>query len=117
MKTIITLSLLTILNFATFAMPHNDGVDPTKKSFKKWMNEFVAYPAETILQAEEGLVLISFEISEYGNAENLQVESGISEALNQKALEMVKEMPTAHLYENGFTEGTRFIVPIQFTLN
>ncbi len=116
MKTLITITLITLLNISSFAGNQNDGVDPTKKAFEKWTKEFVSYPETSTVENETGMVLVSFEISTDGSTEKVQVESGVSETLDQKAIEMVKAMPKEHLYANGFIEGTRFVLPIKFCI-
>ncbi|MFT5821587.1 MAG: TonB family protein [Crocinitomix sp.] len=116
MKNIIALTVFALINLTAFAGNENDGIDPAKKLFKKWSKKFVAYPSQPTSEMEEGVVLVSFEIDEYGKMINIIVESEVSEALNEKAIEMVKEMPIEHLYSNGFIEGTRFVLPIKFNL-
>ena len=109
-----TLLIVAVLSLPSFAK--NDGVDPTKKVFEKWTKTFVAYPEESTVQQEEGVVYVSFEIGLDGEAENLQIESGVSEKLDEKAIEMVTAMPKEHLYAKGFVEGTVFVVPVKFAI-
>lgn len=109
-----TLLIVAVLSIPSFAK--NDGVDPTKQLFEKWTKTFVAYPEEATIQQEEGVVYVSFEIGLDGEAENLKIESGVSEKLDEKAIEMVESMPKGHLYENGFIEGTVFVVPVKFAI-
>ena len=116
MKTLITLTIATFLSVASFANTNTDGIDPTKAKFEKWTKQFVEYPSQSTTKMEEGIVLVSFEISDYGDAENIIIDSGISDELNQKAIDLIIAMPKAHLYENGFTEGTRFVMPVKFSI-
>lgn len=117
MKNLIALTLIVLVNFSSFAGNGNDGIDPAKDLFEKWTKEFVAYPSQSSSELEEGLVLVSFEIDDYGKMKNIVVESEVSEFLNVTATEMVREMPIEHLYANGFIEGTRFVLPIKFNLH
>ncbi|NOQ70914.1 MAG: TonB family protein [Crocinitomix sp.] len=116
MKNIIALTLFALINLTAFAGNENHGIDPAKKLFEKWTKEFVAYPSQPTIEMEEGVVLVSFEIDEYGKMKNILVESEVSAALNEKAIEMVQTMPIEHLYSNGFIEGTRFVLPVKFNL-
>lgn len=111
-------ALTFILGFSTlsFANSLNNGIDPTKKAFEKWSKEYISYPSQKPADDEQGIVLISFDILEDGTAVNYSVDAGISEILDEKALEVVRNMPKAHLYENGFIEGTRFVIPVKFSI-
>jgi TonB family protein len=118
MKNIATLTFIVLINLTAFAGNENNGVDPSKKSFQKWKKEFVSYPTQTSSsEMQEGVVMVSFEIDEYGKMKNIIVDSEVSESLNTTAIEMVQKMPIAHLYANGFIEGTRFVLPVKFNLN
>ena len=116
MKTIIALTFLMITSTFGFANIENHGVDPSKKVFKKWTKIVIAYPQESRQVNEEGMVYISFDILEDGTAVNYNVDAVISSTLDQKALEIVMNMPKEHLYANGFIEGTRFVIPIKFSI-
>ena len=116
MKTNIKIILTGIFAFFTVSLSAHEGIDPAKKAFEKWNRQFVSYPAVANEVKEQGLVYVSFELTEKGEAENVVIESGSNEVLNEKALEMIESMPKSHLYANGFIEGTRFVVPIQFKI-
>lgn len=116
MKTIVALTFLMITSAIGFAHTENLGVDPSKKVFKQWTKRVIAYPQESAQVNEEGMVYISFDILEDGTAVNYNVDAGISSTLDQKALEIVMNMPKEHLYSNGFIEGTRFVIPIKFSI-
>lgn len=116
MKAIIALVILMSAVSFGFASAANHGVDPSKKVFKKWSKTFVAYPQASSAGSEQGFVYISFDILGDGTATNYTVDHGISATLNQKALEIVVNMPKEHLYANGFFEGTRFIIPVKFSI-
>lgn len=116
MKTTIAILSLALFSLTSFAGQIMDGVDPSKKIFDQWTKEYVNYPAESAKMNEAGLVLVSFEISTEGEMENISVESTLSEGFQQKAIEMVQAMPKEHLYANGFTEGTVFVLPVKFKI-
>lgn len=117
MKTLITGIFITAISLGTFASQSNEGLDPTKRLFKKWSKSFVAYPEEASVESEQGLVYVSFEISQEGEMKNVNVDSNLSELLEAKAVELVEAMPKGHLYENGFIEGTRFVLPVKFNID
>ena len=92
----------------------NDGIDPSKK-LKQWETSLVTNKSETDNVSSEGLVYVAFNLNDRGTAENIEVVKGTNSLLNARAIELVKSMPKEHLYEKGFFEGTRFILPIRFS--
>lgn len=116
MKNQIKLILTTALFIVANAAAANHGIDPIKQTFKKWNKQFVAYPKAATVNNEQGVVYVSFELSDRGEAKNINVEKGLSAQLNLKAIQMIEKMPKSHLYANGFIEGTQFIVPVKFQI-
>lgn len=90
-------------------------VNPKKVSFTEWINKNIIYPTQAIKNHEEGIVYVSFTISENGQAENVIIEEGISSALNAEAITIVSNMPLQQLYAKN-DSGKTFILPIKFTL-
>lgn len=113
MKSLYTLIAL-VLTTSLFA--GQNGVDPTKKSLEKWERTLSVQTTAPEIQTQQDVVYVSFEIGMDGSTEKVEVESSLNEDLDQKAIEVVKGMPKEHLYENGFIEGTRFIIPVKFSI-
>lgn len=118
MKNLFALGTLIMMSLMSYAANENHGVDPTKKAFDKWSRSLVVDSNTEAISKhkEEGIIYVSFEIGIDGGTENVQIESGSSEVLNKRAIEIVKDMPKQHLYENGFIEGTRFVLPVKFSI-
>jgi TonB family protein len=90
-------------------------VKPVKVSFSEWIKENIVYPNQAIKNHEEGIVYVSFTISETGKAENVCIEEGVSTTLNAEALTIFNDMPLQSLYVAN-EPSKRFIVPIKFIL-
>ena len=117
MKRLTALLFIVAISVTSFANTNPDGIDPTKKIFQKWVNKFMVYPTAEVVEKEEGMVEVSFEIGDDGLMKNVSVESSLSETFEEKAVEIVKAMPKQHLYEKGFIEGTRFVLPVKFRVD
>ena len=116
MKFIITSILALMIGSTAMAGNGNEGINPTKKLFEKWQKNFIIYPKESLKNHKKGVVFVSFQLDENGHIKNIAVEEGVSEDLNSKAIEIAKNMPTAHLIENGFEENKVYILPVKFSI-
>ena len=112
MKVLTTAILALVFSTISLAENSTDGVNPTTKVYEKWQKNYVIYPQTSLEENKKGYVLISFELDEDGKMINAKVAEGISEDLDQKALEIAKNMPTAHLTE----EGKTYILPVKFSI-
>ncbi|MCG8576572.1 MAG: energy transducer TonB [Flavobacteriales bacterium] len=114
MKTIV-LTLTLMMSLPLFSATTTHG-EPKKVSLKEWFNQNISYPDQAVTNKEEGIVYVSFTFNTDGEVENVEVVEGISEALDNKAIEMVKEMPSTDMVENDLEEGVSYILPIKFIL-
>ncbi len=90
-------------------------VKPVKFSFSEWIKKNIIYPNQAVKNHEEGIVYVSFTISEDGKAENVSVEEGVSTTLNAEAMTVFNNMPLESMYVAD--EPTKqFIVPIKFII-
>lgn len=85
------------------------------KNVFEWLNKNLNYPSEAIENHEEGIVYVSFTITNNGNAENIKVVDGISITLNNEAINAVKKMPLEEMYSKENPEKV-YILPIKFVL-
>lgn len=113
MKTVLITLFGVLLTVSTWAKNHSK--DPNRK-FKKWETSLVTSHGATQKSSSQGMVYVSFNLTDRGVAENIEVLKGMDSHLNARAVELVKSMPKEHLYANGFIEGTRFILPIRFSV-
>ena len=107
--------LILLLAIIAPLMSIAENVKPVKSNLAEWINKNVTYPAQAVENKEEGIVYVSFTISENGEAENIVVEKGISLILNDEAVEAVSNMPFDNMYIKDEPSKT-FILPIKFTL-
>jgi len=90
MKNSILLSVLVF--FLSFAV-NATGENPCAKvNVSELVSTNIEYPAEAIVNNEEGLVYVSFTISLEGVTENIVILEGVSTNLDSKAIETVKNM-------------------------
>jgi len=113
MKILITTIIATCLSTGALASNGDEGIKPAKRLLEKWQKNFVLYPKESLKEKKNGIVFVSFELSANGQMKNLKVEEGISQDLDQKAIEIAGKMPTDHLIQE---EGKMYILPVKFSI-
>ncbi len=76
------------------------------------------YPQSAIDNIEQGKVYVEFVIEKDGSITNVKVLRGVSEAIDNEALRLIKEMPK---WKPGEVDGNkvpiRLIIPIIFKLS
>jgi len=88
-NSILLFGLVFFLSFAVKAT----GEEPCAKvNVSELVSTNIDYPAEAIVNKEEGLVYVSFSISLEGATENINILESISTILDSKAIETVKNM-------------------------
>ena len=115
----LVLVMVLALSLPLMSSANNGGIDPlnsSNKTIKEWLNTNIVYPNSAIENKEEGIVYVSFMISEDGNVENVKVVQGISNSLDNEALNAVNNMPVSELRNNYDSTGKTYILPIKFIL-
>jgi len=110
------LGLGLLLAATSFA---NDGVKPlanAKTKMHEWLMNNTVYPASAATNKEEGTVYISFTISETGVLQNVELAKGVSQDLNEAALNVVRKMPVEQLISGSEKLESVYIVPIKFVI-
>ena len=102
-------ALVTIFSNSAFASN-----EPTS-IFQKIASK-IAYPTSSIQNQEEGTVYVSFEINEENEITNEKIELGVSEDLNEAALNAVKNLTKEELEQLKVEEGNTLILPIRFRI-
>jgi TonB family protein len=114
MKTFV-LSMTLLISIPVFSASPENG-EPKKVSLKEWFNKNLTYPEQALKNKEEGIVYVSFQINEEGKAISVEVIEGVSTSLNARAIELVKNLPSDQITNNGFEEGQSYILPVNFVL-
>lgn len=84
----------------------------------KWINDNVTYPQESIEIGDQGLVYLSFVVEQDGSISNIEIERGVSTALDREAKRLVRKMPKWKAGEaKGLPVRSRCRLPINFELN
>lgn len=61
--------------------------------FSKWVKQRIIYPQTAKDAGEEGKVLVSFQITAEGEMSNVRILRGVSEALDNEAIRVIKSSP------------------------
>ena len=96
-------------------MPQFEGGET---ELQKFLAREIKYPQAAIKANKEGLVFITFTISEEGKATNYEIVKSVSKEIDAEALRVLKltEDSWAPGRQNGRTVPVRFTIPIRFNL-
>lgn len=84
---------------------------------QKWINKNVRYPQEAIDMGDQGRVYLAFVVEKDGSISNIEIERGVSDALDKEAKRLLRNMPEWIPGEaKGHKARTRCRLPINFTL-
>lgn len=79
--------------------------------------ENINYPESSKLKKEEGKVYIIFKVQIDGSMTDVNLKKGVSDALNQEAMRVVKNMPKRNPgSKDGKPAVFEMTLPIQFAL-
>jgi TonB family protein len=114
MKTTI-LTFAMALTFGFSASANSTGEDPKLiNKLNKWVNKNIAYPEQAVQNQEQGTVYVAFAVVD-GEIQEIEVVGGVSETLDEQALETIKNAPVSEL-SNGTEKDNSYILPIKFAL-
>lgn len=84
---------------------------------KRYLTRNIKYPKKARKQGISGKVLLKFYVDTDGSIQNVKVEKGVSEELDQEAIRVVKKMPR---WQPGRLDGekvkTYYILPLNFRI-
>jgi protein TonB len=87
------------------------------EAMAKWIQQNVYYPDEAADMGEQGIVYVKFIVDKDGSVVNAEVRKGVSKALDNEALRIVRMMPK---WIPGEQDGKKvrvsFTLPISFKL-
>ena len=106
---------IAIMIILGLCLPLTSMAGNVKPNIFEWLNKNLIYPTTAVENKEAGTVYVSFIVTENGKAENVIIEHGISNALNEAALKAVNNMPLTELYNTENPEYV-YVLPIRFTL-
>ena len=89
-----------------------------ERALQRFIVDNVEYPQTAIKQKEEGKVFVQFIIEGDGSLFDVKIARGVSEALDNEALRIVKSMPKWIPGEsNGKVVRVKYTLPINFSLD
>lgn len=102
------------LYYDFYIMPEFPGGE---EALFRYLGTNLEYPPDARDRGEQGIIYVTFQISEDGKVKNLEVLKGVSEPLDNEALRVVREGPD---WIPGMKDGEKVAVqynlPIRFTL-
>lgn len=89
-----------------------------QEAMVRWIQSNVIYPDSALAKNEQGTVYVKFVVNKDGSIEQVSIRKGVSEAIDNEALRVVKSMPnwTPGL-EDGKPVRVFFTIPIAFRLS
>ena len=83
----------------------------------QWIQEHIEYPQLAVEMGEQGIVYVQFVVNKDGSIEQVKIMRGVSDALDDEAVKVVKKMPKWTPGEQaGKKVRCRFTLPIHFRL-
>lgn len=101
---------VSLVNFAG----QNEKEPVLIKKIRTWTTSNLFYPEKALKDKIQGTVYVSFKITEDLKVTEIMIEEGVSEALDQKAIEVLTDLA---IDENQFTIGKKYILPVKFVIN
>lgn len=84
---------------------------------RKWVYQYLKYPASAVRDGIQGRVLVDFIIEKDGRVSNVRVAKGVSEALDAEAVKVVAASPKWRPGRvNGSKVRTSMTIPVEFRL-
>ncbi len=86
--------------------------------FFKFIYSAIEYPEEAIENKIEGTVFIGFVINKKGKLEDVELERGVHNSLDNEAIRVIKLIPDwIPGKQRGKPVSVKFVIPIKFKLN
>jgi protein TonB len=87
-------------------------------ALKKFLDSNIKYPTDARQKGIEGIVYVSFVVSNEGKVFDARVLKGSDKSLNEEALRVVNSMPTWKPgIKNGVPISVRYDIPVRFSLS
>src|SRR5690606_25878368 len=82
-----------------------------------YFNKNLNYPIEAVKDSVQGVITVSFVITNKGTTENIEFKKSLGEPFEHEALKLIREMPPwkpATL--NGKPVSSRIVLPLTFSI-
>lgn len=107
----------TVSYFECDARPTFLGSPQPETFLKKWVYQYLRYPADAVSEGVQGNVVVDFVIDEKGNVTEVEVTRGVDERLDAEALRVVKASPAWKPGRKGGKKvRARLSVTVEFRL-
>ena len=107
----------TVSYFECDARPTFLGSARPETFMKKWVYQYLRYPAEAVSEGVQGNVVVDFVIDEKGRVTEVEVTRGVDPRLDAEALRVVKASPAWKPgRKNGKKVRARLSITVEFRL-
>lgn len=87
-----------------------------KEQFKEFIRQNLKYPQEALENKVEGLVIVSADITDRGEVQNIRVEKGIGSGCDEEAIRVVGLMKFGSVKNRGLRVKSHRTFKINFKL-
>ncbi len=90
-----------------------------KRDAEKYFNKYLKYPSDAFIQGKEGLVYVSFVVTDTGSVGDVFISQTSDDLFNHEAIRLVKHS-SGH-WQPGVVDGkavnTRMVIPVKFEMS
>lgn len=89
-----------------------------EEALMKYVSDSIVYPEDAINNEIEGRVIASFQITENGTIDSINIINGVYESIDSEVVRVIENMPewTPAMYGEEYVRSS-FILPVLFKLN
>lgn len=114
-----TATLPPMVTLEGLRYPTYPGTEPTLESLTLYIQRQAKYPPEAADLRQQGRVYVSFQMSEAGEVEQVQIIGSAAPLLDAEVLRVIKSLPraTTPAISSGQAVRTSFTLPVSFVMH
>jgi protein TonB len=108
----------TSFSYTNLRYPTFPGSQPTLEGLTNYIQRQAQYPEAAMDRHEQGRVYVSFEVSEAGEVEQVQIIGSVTALLDAEVLRVLKSLPRATTppINSGHAVRASFTLPVSFVM-
>lgn len=109
---------LSFSSYTNLRYPTFPGSQPTLEGLTNYIQRQAQYPEAAMDRREQGRVYVSFEVSEAGEVEQVQIIGSVAPSLDAEVLRVLKSLPRATTppINSGQAVRASFTLPVSFVM-